>query len=269
MPDPTLLAAIPSANIIAFPPDLGANGNTHVAQFNVMAYRKEGVSRFDIKELLRTIRLPLPVKLSNPDMLQYDEYSGGLLANLIAMNTGENGIKPLDSTGIAFAQHIQNKLSAGEADEAKLVMELAGTAINPRTSNVFKTPKARELQFEYSMVARTPEESDIINLIINLFRFHAYPNVSLDETLFTAPEIFVIRYLTVLGGGYAENPYLPKPLPCALVGMNVDENTYGDIAMFKGTFAPVERKLTLMFKELEIDNKITLLDRYDVLGGYQ
>lgn len=259
MPDPRfILAAVPSTDIYTFPADLGVNGNTHVAQFNVVKYRKPGVSQFDITELLKTIRLPLPQKLSNPDLLEYEEFAAPIIANLLNDKVSfEDAIKGMGLQGI----------QKGLGDEAKLVSMLAGQSINPRNSNVFKTPKNRELQFEYSLVARTPDESERINQIINLFRFHAYPDVTYGEILFEAPEVFVIRYLTLIGGAYRENPYLSKPLPAALVGINLDENSYGDVAMFKDTFAPVERKLTLIFKELEIDNKKSLADRYEVLGG--
>lgn len=261
MPDPRfILAAVPSADMYTFPSDLGVDGNTHVAQFNVVKYRKPGVSQFDTTELLKTIRLPLPQKLSNPDLLEYEEFAAPLIAQLV---NDEATLK--QRFGGAVAQAVKDSLG----DEAKLVSAMAGQSINPRNTNVFKTPKNRELQFEYSLVARTPEESRTINQIINLFRFHAYPDITYGEILFEAPEVFVIRYLTLIGGAYRENPYLSKPLPAALIGINLDENSYGDVAMFKDTFAPVERKITLIFKELEIDNKKSLLDRYEVLGGGQ
>lgn len=161
--------------------------------------------------------------------------------------------------GVAVATGLQSFAKA----DAKLIASQIGVTINPRITNVFKTPKPRDLQFEYSLVARNEKESVEINKIINMLRFHQHPAANdLSTSLFTVPEIFVIRHLSMIDGKYVENPYLPKPLPAALVGFNVDENPVGEAAFFKDTFAPVERRITLMFKEMEIDTKETLYNRY-------
>lgn len=258
----------PSSVRLQYPLDLGSNGENHVVQFNTIKYDKTGLYRFEVGVALETIRLPMPRVISNGDSLEYEEFSATLLTNLVEGAGAATSIIDVAKTlGVATGTLITPKIK----EEASLASATFGVAINPRTMNVFKTPKARQYQFEYSMIAKNKRESDEIDKIVRLFRFRAYPDAATkDESMFISPELFTIRYMSLTDGTYDVNKYLPRPLPCALVGVNVDYNTYGEASFFKGSFAPVETKLTLSFLEMEIDTKQTLAQRYDytdILGG--
>lgn len=244
---------------LMFPSDLGADGHGHVLQLNIFKYQKEKIDKFDLTHLLKTIRLPSPQRISTPDMLQWDEFSaptfGSALEAFESLGTKKSALSSL--AGIP-ANIISDKLK----QDSSLLQAQSGKTLNPRTTNVFKSPKPREFQVELSLVARNQRESIEINKIINLLRYHAYPEYASNTVLFIAPEVFHVRYLVNINGQFAENPFLPKPLPSALVGINVDENSHGEATYFKNTFAPVERKITMMFKELEIDTKASLKERY-------
>lgn len=242
--------------VLTYPLELGSVGMPHITQFNVYKYIKNTLYQFELKEQKATIRLPTPQKLSNADMLEYEEFSASMLGNLVAgITKGEI----IQAAGVLAAGVTNNILGA----DGKYVQAQVGVSINPRIAHVFKTPRPREMQFEYSFVARNERESVEINKIIRTLRYLSYPSANLTSTsLFDAPEIFVIRHLSLIDGQYLENDYLPKPLPAALVGINVDENPIGEASFFKDSFAPVERRVTLMFKEMEIDTKQTLLQRY-------
>jgi hypothetical protein len=148
------------------------------------------------------------------------------------------------------------------------VSALTGKSINPRNANVFKSPNAREHRYTFRMIAKSQEESISIRQIINKFRYHAHPSSGADdESIYTAPDLFKISFKT---GDKPENDkdtFLFHPLPAALIAMSVSYNGSSTPTFFQNTNAPVEVVLTLIFKEMELDTKSKLLDRYNVVGA--
>lgn len=244
---------------VQYPANGVSNAEKHITQFKVVNYKKDRISSFDTSEVVYTIRLPMPPKLGYGDAHEYEEFSATLLANLAAGIQGDSTLKEM--AAVAGASVLGKVLGA----DMKLIQGTSeGKVINPRAANLFKTPKARQMQFEYSLVAKNKKESEDIHKIITLFRSFSYPNVLYDEQVYTSPQLFIIDYLTLDNNQkkYYPNKYLPKPLPAALVAMNVDYYSFGEPALHVDNNAPVEVKLSLIFLEMEIDNKEKLRNRY-------
>jgi hypothetical protein len=144
---------------------------------------------------------------------------------------------------------------------------LTGNSINPRNTNIFKTPTAREHKYTYKLIARSQEESIIIRKIINRFRYHAYPDTKLDTAIYAAPDLFEISFKYNDKDFDDKNTFLFHPLPCALVAIAVAYNGSSTPIFFQQTGAPVEVTLSLVFKEMELDTKAKLTQRYDIFEG--
>lgn len=247
---------------LIYPYDLGANGESKAVSFFVTEYDKYAIGRQEKNSrILSRMYLPVPPELSAGDSLEYEEFSAPLLQNLTV------GVKALfDGRGREATSSILSGV-ANVADklfgqDARYAQSLVGATVNPRNTNLFKTPKAREYQFVYRFIATNIAESDRINELINRFRYHAYPDVNPGEGIFYVPDIFLISVKQLQNGIWVDNDYMFKPLPCALVAMNVQYNGDSPVAFFKETGAPVEVTLTLNFIEMELDNKQELAKRY-------
>lgn len=266
MSDPSIILNPNNAKrVYTYPSDIYSFGERNFFQMNIIKYDKKAVGRFETTDLKETIRLPMPKNLSYGDSLEWEEFSSGLLGNLAAGVAGDFSLLGVAKAGgLAAVEVAANKIK----DDGKTIASFAGVSINPRNTNVFKSPKMREMQYEFNFVARNKRESDEIKVIEDLLRYRSYPAATLNtEALFGAPELFLIRFLTndKETDEIIENPYLPKPLPAILVGINVDY-LQGEAAFFKNSNAPVDIKMTLFFKEAEYDTKVTLDERYKIVG---
>lgn len=249
---------------LVYPSDLSQNGETKAVSFYAVNYKKNTIGRQEkSSNVLSRIYLPVPPELSTGDALNYEEFSAPLLQNVVntLTNIYDANMQGVLANGVSAAANVVDKVFG---QDAKYAQSLAGQTVNPRNTNLFKAPKAREYQFAYKLVAKNYDESKIINEIIKRFRYHSYPDVNTGEGIFLVPDIFLIdikRY-NPLTMGWEDNEYMFKPLPCALVAMNVQFNGDSPVAFYKGSGAPVEVLLTLNFVEMELDNKKQLSERY-------
>lgn len=249
---------------LVFPSDLSRNGETKAISFYAIKYKKDAIGRQEkSSEVLSRIYLPVPTELNSGDAQNYEEFSAPLLQNIYQSLEGiyNNNVQNAGASAVSAAAVMVDKVFG---QDAKYAQSQVGQTVNPKNTNLFKAPKAREYQFAYKLVARNPDESKIINEIIKRFRYHSYPNVNTGEGIFQVPDIFLleIKQYNPLTLGWEENEYMFKPLPCALVAMNVQYNGDSPVAFYKGSGAPVEVTLTLNFIEMELDNKKQLAERY-------
>ena len=267
--DPTsCIASVEQASMqggipLAYPANLASDGESKAISFFVVKYDKTKAGRQETMSVpLSKIYLPVPPELSTGDALDYEEFSAPLLQNIAeSANAAVQGRWKEVGTNTLSAMGIM--ANSALAQDAKYMQSLAGMVVNPRNTNLFKSPKAREYQFTYRFIATSFDESRRIDAIIKRFRYHAYPDVVAGEGVFYVPDIFLIAIKNYVGGEWIENEYMFKPLPCALIGMAVSYNGNSSVAFFKSSGAPVEVTLTLSFVEMELDNKQELDARYN------
>ena len=230
-------------------------------------------------------------KLGSPSIVMYFPisqtfvdtigYTGANLSTLGAgveagSNLGTDGIKSGLSTLIGqFGQNLISILSdpaaaltgAAKTDAARVgasrIMGKApfgvGTAatllnrmiVNPNVRTLFTGVNVREFAFQFKLIATSPEEGEVIQKIIKIFRKEAYPeafqvplggetNVSLG---YNFPNAFKITF-NFKG---AQNKNIPKILPCYLRNVSHTINPTG--GSFRNDGKANEIDLTLAFTE--------------------
>ena len=123
--------------------------------------------------------------------------------------------------------------------------------VNPNVRKLFNGVIVREFTFQFKMIPTSPEEGEVIQKIIKIFRKELYPrafkvpigdeaNVSLG---YNFPNAFKIKF----NFKDSENRNIPKILPCYLRNMSHTINPTG--GGFKNDGKHNETDLTLSFVE--------------------
>lgn len=137
---------------------------------------------------------------------------------------------------------------------------LAGVAINPNTRVLFRRVNLREFAFSFKLIAKSSDESQVIEDIIKFFRKQLYPetfNLAGVGVGYKFPEKFNIK-IVYEGSEGTWNPPLIKQ--CYLKGV---ATTFNSSSMaFHKDGKPVEIDLALTFMESQA------LERKDIEAGY-
>jgi hypothetical protein len=143
--------------------------------------------------------------------------------------------------------------------DAQLFSDLAvkgkGYAVNPQLQMIYRGVGLRGFQLNFIFTPNSSEESQQIDHIVNMFKYHFAPslqNATQTETnnmYLVPPSIFNVSFMI----NSDENVYLPKYGDCVLTDIDVNYAPNGFAAYEDG--APVQTQLTLGFKEVEIVTK--------------
>ena len=173
---------------------------------------------------------------------------------------GQNAISVLSDPGAALtgaaksdaarvgASRIMGKAPFGIGTAATLLNRMT---VNPNVRTLFTGVNIREFAFQFKLIATSPEEGEVIQKIIKIFRKEAYPeafqvplggeaNVSLG---YNFPNAFKITF-NFQG---AQNKNIPKILPCYLRNVSHTINPTG--GSFRNDGKANEIDLTLAFTE--------------------
>jgi hypothetical protein len=215
-----------------------------------------------------TIFLPVPIGLKTNYGVSYGtlditkeglkigsgllSVGSGLVGKIIAARSGK-------VAGDAFASAIGQGTSAVQA-VLPSIGAYTGLSLNPHSELLFEGVKFREFEFTYKLIAKTSQESERIQEIVNLLRFHMHPELDGKSFLFRYPSDFDITFYTKnSSGGVLKNKYLPFVMTSVLTGIDVNYSGSNNFVTFKDTSAPVEVDLTLKFKETQILTKEVIL----------
>jgi hypothetical protein len=151
--------------------------------------------------------------------------------------------------------------AAGGPDAARLLTAGVGQALNPQLQVIFSGVGFRTFQFDFTLTPYSAEEAQTIKNIVFAFKLAAAPQV--QETsifgkglFYKVPDRFKIRFLY----DGQENRNVHKIAECVLENINVDYAPIGWATFGDGN--PVQTKLTLQFKEIEIIDKTRIVDGY-------
>ena len=135
----------------------------------------------------------------------------------------------------------------------------SGNAINPQMEVFFKDIDFRTFQFDFLFTPKSEKEAKTVNAIIQAFKFHAAPEIDQSVSggsgrFYIVPSIFEIQMYK----DGQPNLNVNKYGVCACETVNVDYAPQGWVTHDDGM--PVQTRLTLQFKEMEImtKDKITL-----------
>lgn len=142
--------------------------------------------------------------------------------------------------------------------EVRKAMAGEGKAVNPFTSMLYQGPRLRQFQFDFHLMAKSPMESDSITRIIRAFKTAMHPQTDQASAglFYIYPYVFDIILLT---------PEVDKMFNikrAALTDMTVDYAGGVAPSFFMNTWAPVNIKMTLSFKELELLTQQDITDNY-------
>ena len=143
-----------------------------------------------------------------------------------------------------------------------LVNKLFGRALNPFVEVLFQTMGLRSFTYNFNFAPRNAKETEEIQQIIQLFRFHMAPELQGENSRYlTLPSEFDIHYMYRAQGGESyENDYFNRIATCVLTAVNTDY-TPGKVRTFEHG-APTQITMSLSFQETE------LLTKEKINAGY-
>jgi hypothetical protein len=157
-------------------------------------------------------------------------------------------------------QILQGALEVTFPGAAGFFTKQTGRAINPRMELAFQSVPFRSFAFDFDFAPKNLKEVQMVNKMMQLFKFHMLPDVS-DEKYLITPSEFQISYY------YRDraNMYIPKISRCVLTDMSIDYSPEGVFHTFKADdkgAMPVISNMKLSFSETEIMTKQTTADGF-------
>ena len=152
------------------------------------------------------------------------------------------------------AAGVAEALGGGEGGE-ELLNKAFGQANNPYLEVLFDQMALRQFTYNFTFAPRSKAETDDVQKIIHMFRFHMAPELQQGQGRFlTLPSEFDIHYMYQQEDGAAgENHYYNKIATCVLENVAVDY-TPGGVRSFQDG-APTQITMGLTFKETELLTK--------------
>ncbi len=285
MPSPlaSLTDPRPGFSALRFPGDLGSKSRSHYVQFIVHRIAtgeagarsgttlNVGPTAFQIspqtKQLGASISLYMPetVTASYQNAYQEDDLSDYTLVyygkaaaslfdanNKFVSNTKGNFLNSITSNPNILAL---SRKFVGDLAPVDALLKGQGLAINPQVQLLFKATALRQFQFNFLFTPSSKQEADDIKSIITTFKYHAAPEIGggalNNDLFFKMPDVFEIKFFNDSG----ENKQIHKVDECVLENIDIDyAASGGGWTAFDGGY-PVQTRLTLTFKELNVIDK--------------
>jgi hypothetical protein len=223
---------------------------------------------------LKSIYLPIPLNISANAEAKYDGFDFGTEA----IKLGVSVIGGAANLSIAAMTKGKGKLGGALSSISDKIGTLtlnamsakAGKIVNPHKQLLFKGVELRNFTFQYKLVARDKTETDTIDYIIRLLRYHMLPDLGkgflggygTGGLALIYPSEFDMAFYMYEGNSPKLNPYLPAISTCVLTKMDV---TYGEKEIVShADGSPVELTLSLSFQETQVMTKsvVNAFDSY-------
>lgn len=165
-----------------------------------------------------------------------------------------------DAGGVLGRQVLQGALEVTFPGAAGFFTKQTGRAVNPRMELAFQSVPFRSFSFDFDFAPKNLKEVEMVNKMLQLFKFHMLPDVSNEKYLITPSEFQISYYYRDKA-----NMYIPKISRCVLTDMSVDYSPEGVFHTFKADdkgAMPVISKMTLAFTETEIMTKQTAAEGF-------
>ncbi len=219
--------------------------------------------------------LPLPSSaLKTSYGVAYDNYDlGGVAGNLLT------GLKDVTSTladreslgtPLAIAEALKKmiletpgkaavnglydtfKAAADQVSSGSAIDTAAGMTQNPFTETIFKNVEPRSHTFTYTFIPKTEKESEIVDSIIQLFKFYMLP----AHTSFTSDQSGFFSFPYEFQITYSVSDTTFTLLPSVLKSFEVDYANGTDTPHFyKASNRPVAITISMTFTEVMLMNR--------------
>ena len=258
---------------LKYPSDLDSDTRGHIIQFSIndtqpSTYKednpKSSVSDGQVKtaksdlyfqpertRISQTISLYIPDTLASNYNASYTDVSEldaiGSIAGVIGSIAGKSSSR-LGKMAAGISSAVQSAAGAADNPAVKLAASAAGKAINPRKQLLFDGIDFRSFQFAFTFSPTSQQESDIVNTIIQTFKYHAAPRIQSGPSsfLFIPPSSFTIEFLYKS----TTNTYINRIAESVLESIDVNYAPNGIWSAFDQTGAPTQVTLSLSFKEI-------------------
>jgi len=221
-----------------------------------------------------SVALYLPAAVSDKTSAGYEGMETGILGLVAAgggqfmqhmgRNDYEAAARSLVGGVTAVAQEATKRVGAllvgtltGTDEETAMSLgaKAFGQAENPFIEMLFKQMNLREFSYTFTFSPRNQRESEEVQAIIRLFRFHMAPELKgAQHRYLRLPSTFDIHYMFQYDkDNAAENNFYSKISTCVLAGVDVDYTPTGVSSFADGS--PTQITMGLSFKETELLTK--------------
>ena len=162
----------------------------------------------------------------------------------------------LATAGLGLGSEFLGTLAGVDPEGLKGFAKKAfGQASNPYMEVLFEGVEMRTFTYNFTFSPRNADETDDVQKIIEMFRFHMLPELNGGSSAFmTLPSTFDIHYMyQVTPDVSMENNYYTKIATCVLKGCDVDYTPNGVKSFASG--APTQITMSLSFQETEMLTK--------------
>ena len=176
--------------------------------------------------------------------------------NALAQTVGTAAVDLLKVAGLNLGSEFIGTLSGVDPEGVKGFAKKAfGQASNPYMEVLFEGVELRTFNYNFTFAPRNADETDDVQKIIEMFRFHMMPELIGGSSAFmTLPSTFDIHYMyQVTPDVSMENNYYTKIATCVLKGCDVDYTPNGVKSFASG--APTQITMSLSFQETEMLTK--------------
>ena len=162
---------------------------------------------------------------------------------------------------VSATAEITEAISGAEGTRG-LLNKAFGQADNPYMEVLFDKMQLRTFTYNFTFSPKNRQETEDVQKIIQLFRFHMSPELKGKNNRFlTLPSEFDIHYMYQAQDGQAsENDYYNKIATCVCTGCDVNYTPDG-VKSFEGG-APTKITMTLSFQETELLTKERINEGY-------
>ena len=242
--------------------------NLYTSDRNSSAMQQLGRARKTTRRISDSIALYLPGQVLDQTSATYEDLPTGLVGKFLGDAAGlvnaytnqdyEAVGKKAASALQAFSVEAGRRLLATAAEgllgaegSVQGVNKLFGQADNPFVEVLFNSMNIRKFTYNFNFAPRNEDETQEIQQIIQLFRYHMSPELQRTNGRYlTLPSTFDIHYMYKAenGNGY-ENDYYTRLSTCVLQDCNVNYTPTG-VKSF-GDGAPTQITMGLTFSETE------------------
>lgn len=234
-------------------------------------YKRRSIREQPFFEPQNSIRLPLPAELNDSFSVSYDKKDLGPMVGAAADAIAGQSFNSVGDFFTALAQSafsipagagaaaIQTAadgnapgLTQGGRDIVATTVQglqsLTGLTPNPFQTVLFKSPDFKTHKFSWTLIPKSDKESNAIEFILRLFKYHMLPGISGATVFFSFPQILEIKL-------FPQDKYLYKFKPCVVESISVDYAPNGP-SFYRSTGAPAAVKFTIGLQEIEIWTKV-------------
>ena len=235
---------------------------------NSSAMQQLGKTNKTTTRISDSIALYLPAQVTDNTSALYEELSmgiGGKAINDVGAAVKSFVNDDFEAFGKQFTAGLKSVLSeggrrllvgaaetlTGAEGSVQGVNKLFGQADNPFVEVFFTSMNLREFTYNFVFAPRNEDETNEVQQIIQLFRFHMVPELQgTNGRYITLPSTFDIHYMYKADNGNSyENDYYTRLSTCVLQDCSVNYTPTG-VKSF-GDGAPTQITMTLAFNETE------------------